>query len=303
MGYAWVPMERYREIIPDWESFWEALKRPLPAVIRTNTLRIDPAVLRRRLEAKGFDLKPLPWERGCFEVAGEIPIGSTLEHWMGYYYVQEATQLLPVLALDPQPGERVLDLCAAPGGKATQIGQYMRDEGFLVANDYSAKRIQALLANIYRLGIKCAVVTECPGERFPGEGEFDRVLVDAPCSAEGVARRFPHLRKGASLATIKRLSGLQKKLLVRGLELVRPGGILVYSTCTLAPEENEEVILHVLARGLAELIPWEPPVPHERGLASFGTEKYGPEMRKTVRIYPHHFDSEGGYIGVLRRTS
>lgn len=296
-------MERYREIIPDWEKFWESLKRPLPPVIRTNTLRIDSGALKRRLEVKGFDLTPLPWDETCFVVAGEIPVGSTLEHWLGYYYVQEATQLLPAKALDPQSEEKVLDLCAAPGGKATQIGQYMGDKGLLVANDSSPKRIQALLANIYRLGIKCAVVTECPGEQFPGEGEFDRVLVDAPCSAEGVARRFPHVRKGASLRTIQRLSGLQKKLLVRALGLVRPGGVVVYSTCTLAPEENEEVILHVLACGMAELLPWEPPVPHERGLTSFGAKEYGSEMRKTVRIYPHHFDSEGGYIGILRRIS
>lgn len=296
-------MERYREIIPDWESFWETLHRPLPAVIRTNTLRIEPYVLKRRLEAKGFDLKPLPWDETCFVVEGEMSIGNTLEHWLGYYYVQEATQLLPVKALAPRPGERVLDLCAAPGGKSTQIAQYMEDQGLLVANDSSAKRIQALLANIYRLGIKCVVVTECPGEKFPGERRFDRVLVDAPCSAEGVARKFPHLRQGAPLGTILRLSALQKKLLARALELVRPGGIVVYSTCTLAPEENEEVVKGVLERGLAELIPWEPPVPHSPGLIRFGPVEYGQKMRGAVRIYPHHFDSEGGFIAVLRRPA
>lgn len=294
-------MERYREIIPEWEAFWEAILRPLPTVIRTNTLRIEPEDLRRRLERKGFDVRPLPWDETCFEIRGEIQAGNTLEHWLGYYYIQEATQLLPVKALAPKPGERILDLCAAPGGKTTQIAQYMNDYGLLVANDYSAKRIQALLANVYRLGIKCVVVTECPGEKFPGEGEFDRVLVDAPCSGEGVARRFPHLRKGAPLGTVLRLSILQKKLLVRALELVRPGGIVVYSTCTLAPEENEGVVKHVLDRGLAELIPWEPPVPHAPGLVRFGEAEYGLEMQKTVRIYPHHFDSEGGFIAVLRR--
>jgi len=294
-------VERYREIIPEWEAFWEALLRPLPTVIRTNTLRIEPGDLRRRLARKGFDLRPLPWDETCFEVQGEISAGNTLEHWLGYYYIQEATQLLPVRALGPKPGERILDLCAAPGGKTTQIAQYMEDQGLVVANDSSAKRIQALLANIYRLGVRCVVVTECAGQDFPGEAEFDRVLVDAPCSAEGVARRFPHLRKGAPLGVIQRLAALQKKLLVRALELVRPGGFVVYSTCTLAPEENEGVIQYVLERGLAELMPWEPPVPHERGLTCFGEAKYDPKMRNAVRIYPHHFDSEGGFIAVLRR--
>lgn len=203
-------MERYREIMDDWEAFQEALERPLPTVIRTNTLRIEPAELRHRLTRKGFDLQPLPWDPTCFQVRGEIPIGNTLEHWLGYFYVQEATQLFPVKALDPQPGERLLDLCAAPGGKTTQVAQHMKDEGLVVANDASAKRIQALLANVYRLGVRCVVVTECPGEQFPGRALFDRVLVDAPCSAEGVARRYPHLRQGAALGTIQRLAALQK---------------------------------------------------------------------------------------------
>lgn len=294
-------MERYRAIVPDWEAFREVIHRPLPAVIRTNTLRIKPAVLRERLTRKGFDLSPLFWDETCFEVRGETSVGNTLEHWLGYFYIQEATQLLPAQALGPGPGERILDLCAAPGGKTTQIAQYMGDQGLVVANDSSPKRIQALLANVYRLGVRCVVVTECPGQEFPGEAQFDRVLVDAPCSAEGVARRFPHLRQAAPQPTIQRLANLQKRLLVRALGLVRPGGIVVYSTCTIAPEENEGVVRHVLERGLAELVPWEPPVPHARGLTSFGKEEYGEEMTRTVRIYPHHFDSEGGFIAVLRR--
>jgi len=296
-------MERYKDIIPDWDAFWRAIHAPLPTVIRTNTLRIAPEELRQRLEIKGFSLAPLPWEESCFQVTGDTPIGNTLEHWLGYYYVQEASQLLPVLALSPRPGERILDLCAAPGGKASQIAQYMGDEGLLVANEPSPKRLRALLANLYRLGVRCAVVTECPGERFPGEGGYDRVLVDAPCSGEGTARRHPHLRKGAPLGLIRRLAALQKRLLARALKLVRPGGIVVYSTCTLAPEENEGVVRYVLDRGLGELVPWTPPLPHARGLSRFAGEDYGKELAKTVRIYPHHFDSEGGFVAVLRRPA
>lgn len=294
-------MDRYRRIVPDWDAFCEALERPLPAVIRTNTLRTTPRELEGRLVAKGFRLKPLLWDESLFQVEGEVPIGNTLEHWLGLYYVQEATQTLPVLALAPRPGERVLDLCAAPGGKTTQIAQHMEDRGLIVANDPSPKRLRALLANLYRLGVRCAVVTECPGERFPGEGGYDRVLVDAPCSGEGTARRHPHLRKGAPLGLVRRMAGLQKRLLSRALELVRPGGVVVYSTCTLAPEENEGVVRHVLELGLGELVPWEPPVPHARGLTEFDGRKFGEEMVKAVRVYPHHFDSEGGFVAVLRR--
>ncbi|MFN3346685.1 MAG: RsmB/NOP family class I SAM-dependent RNA methyltransferase [Candidatus Bipolaricaulaceae bacterium] len=296
-------MERYREIVDDWSAFWDALHRPLPVVIRTNTLRIDPETLRQRLECKGFTLSPLTWDATCFQVTGPFSVGNTLEHWLGYFYVQEASQLFPANALAPKPGERILDLCAAPGGKTTQMAQYMEDQGVIVANDVSPKRIQALLSNVYRLGTRCVVVTECPGEQFPGEKIFDRVLVDAPCSAEGVARRYPHLRKGAPLGTIQRMAALQKKLLVRALELVRPGGRVVYSTCTLAPEENEGVISYVLERGLAELIPFEPPVPHARGLERFGPLRFGPELKKAVRFYPHHLDSEGGFVAVLQRPA
>ena len=296
-------MQRYRDIIPDWDAFWEAIHAPLPTVIRTNTLRITPEELRERLEKKGFRLSPLPWDETAFRVEGEIPIGNTLEHWLGLYYVQEATQAFPVRALAPQPGERVLDLCAAPGGKATQIAQLMEGRGTLVANDPSPKRLRALLANLYRLGVLCAVVTERRGENFPGEGCFDRVLVDAPCSAEGTARKNPHLRTGAPLGAIRRMASLQRRLLARALVLVRPGGVVVYSTCTLAPEENEGVVRHVLDQGLAELLPWEPPVPHARGLTSFAGEDYGQEMKRTVRFYPHHFDSEGGFVAILRRPN
>ena len=295
-------MERYKGIIPDWEGFWEAIRAPLPTVIRVNTLRISPSELRGRLEAQGFRLTPLPWDEGLFRVEGETPIGATLEHWLGYYYVQEATQTLPVLALDPRPGERVLDLCAAPGGKATQIAQRMGDRGLVVANDVSAKRLQALLANAYRLGTRSLVVTEARGESFPRPARlFDRVLVDASCSGEGTARRHPHLRRGASLGLIRRLAGLQRRLLARALELVKPGGTVVYSTCTLAPEENEGVVSWALDQGLAELVHWEPPAPHARGLTEFAGQQFRSELRGAVRIYPHHFDSEGGFIAVLRR--
>ena len=296
-------MDRYKEIIPAWERFWETLHRPLSPVIRTNTLRISPLELQKRLEAKGFRLEPLPWDETAFKVEGEIPIGNTVEHWLGYYYVQEATQAFPVRALAPRPGERVIDLCAAPGGKTTQIAQLMENKGLLVANDPAPKRLRALLANLYRLGVLCAVVTGLRGEEFPKGIHFDRVLVDAPCSAEGTARRHPRLRRGAPLGIIRRMAGLQKRLLSHALKLVRPGGIVVYSTCTIAPEENEAVVRSVLDQGLAELLPWEPPVPYAPGLTSFSGEEYGPELKKAVRFYPHHFDSEGGFVAVLRRTS
>ncbi|MGC9529399.1 MAG: NOL1/NOP2/sun family putative RNA methylase [Candidatus Bipolaricaulaceae bacterium] len=293
-------MRRYRKAIGEWEEFQAALARPLPTVIRTNTLRVTPEELRARLAAQGLGPTPLPWDPTAFRVtAGGA--GNTLEHWLGHYYVQEASQALPARALDPRPGETVLDMCAAPGGKATQVAQMMENRGTLVANDPVSKRLRALLANLYRLGVLCALVTQRRGEQFPGEGTFDRVLVDAPCSGEGTARKHPHLRAGAPPARIRQLAALQRRLLVRALRLVRPGGRVVYATCTLAPEENEEVVDYVLDRGLAELVPWSPAAPHASGLTEFAGRRYARDLGQAVRIYFHHLDSEGGFIAVLRR--
>ncbi len=292
-------LPRYRSVIPDWGRFFETCRRPLPTIIRTNTLRIAPEDLRERLLRQGISASHLPWERTLFEV--DRSVGATIEHWLGLLYVQEAVQVLPAIALDPRPGDAVLDLCAAPGGKSTQIAARMEGVGPLVANEPSGRRRQALLANVNRLGVLNATITAYRGEDFPLRARFDRVLVDAPCSAEGTLRKEPSLRAGASKGTIARLARLQKRLIVHAYDLLRPGGVLVYSTCTFAPEENESVVAHLLGVRDARPSPLSLPFEAAPGLTAWEGEIYPPGVRGCARVYPHQIDSGGGFVARFER--
>ncbi len=292
-------MPRYRGIIPDWERFRDACGRPLPSVVRTNTLRTTSKDVLERLAQQGISASKFPWEDTLLQV--DRSVGNTIEHWLGLLYIQEAVQVLPVTVLDPQPHHAVLDLCAAPGGKTTQIAARMEGAGPLIANEPSGRRQQALLANVNRLGILNATITAYRGESFPLRTRFDRILVDAPCSAEGTLRKESSVRSGASMGTISRLARLQKRLILRAYDLLRPGGILVYSTCTFAPEENEAVVAHLLKLRDARLCPISLPFEASPGLRAWGNENYPSDTHGCARIYPHHIDSGGGFVARLER--
>ncbi|UCF10846.1 MAG: NOL1/NOP2/sun family putative RNA methylase [Candidatus Bipolaricaulota bacterium] len=293
-------LRRYRDIIPEWSRFVAASTTAPPDVLRTNTLYVTGEELQTRLERRGVALRSLPWE-DLFSTS-ESGLGRSLEHWLGWFYLQEATQTLPVVALDPRPGEAVLDLCAAPGGKTSQIAARMENCGLLVANEPSGRRHPALLANLNRLGVLNCTVTAYRGESFPGRERFDRILVDAPCSAEGTLRKDPSMRTGATPKTIERLARLQRRLLIRAFDLLRPGGVLVYSTCTFAPEENEAAVAALLEARDAAVEPVVLPVRGAPGITTWDDSSYPDDVSRCVRIYPHHIDSGGGFVArVVRR--
>ena len=291
---------RYRSIIDDWAALLAFARSPLPHVVRANTLKIAPSNLQQRLVASGVGVASYDWTEELFEIT-ELP-GRRIEHWLGLYYAQEAVQTLPVLALDPQPDETILDLCAAPGGKATFIAARMQNRGTLVANEPNGRRQMSLLANINRLGVLNTMITAYQGENFPMGTKFDRVLVDAPCSAEGTLRKVSSLQNGASMGTIARLARLQKRLIVRAFDLLAPKGLLVYSTCTFAPEENEVVVAHLLQERAARILPIEIPVETSTGLTEWLDEPFPAEIGRCVRIYPHHLDSGGGFVALIARA-
>ena len=295
-------LTRYRGIIPDWDEFSAACTRPLPTTIRTNTLCISPHGLQTRLAQQGFILTPYPEIPELFRVTPN-GVAKTIEHWLGLFYIQEATQTLPVIALSPRPGETVLDMCAAPGGKTTQIAAAMDNRGLLVANEPNGRRQQALLANINRLRVINTVITAYHGESFPMRMLFDRVLIDAPCSAEGTLRKTPVMRAGATPATIRRLAGIQRRLIVRGYDILRPGGVLVYSTCTFAPEENEAIVAALLAMRAAHVDEIDVPLPHATGITHWQGTDFPAAVARCVRVYPHHFDSGGGFIARIRKPN
>lgn len=295
-------MERYREIIPDFDAFMATLEKPQPVTIRVNRLKATPEKVAEALKKRGFDIKPTALSEWILQVEGEGSVAKTLEHWLGWFYIQEASATTAVMALEPHPEECILDLCASPGGKTTQMAELMNNTGLIVANDTTPKRLRALLANLSRLGVVNTIVTQWDGRNYPDLGiVFDKALVDAPCSSEGKAREEPELRQGADINFVRSISGTQKGLLRRALELVKPGGIVVYATCTFAPEENEAVVAYALQKVPCELLPIDLPIPHSPGLTEWQGRVFGEEMKKCVRIYPHHIDSGGMFLAKLRK--
>jgi tRNA (cytosine49-C5)-methyltransferase len=281
----------------------EAAGRPEPTALRVRTGRVSPGRLVERLAARGFSLRPLEGMDSFFQVVdGPGPISATLEHWLGLFYVQQASTGVAAPALGPRPGERVLDLCSAPGGKTTHAAQLMEDRGCLVASEISESRIRGLLGNVYRLGHPNILVTAGDSRVLPEGALFDRVLVDAPCSGEGTLRRRGGRAPRQSRSFLGYVTGAQRGLLEKAIRLTRPGGTILYVTCTFAPEENEAVVHDILATQPVELLPLELPVPHAPGLTSFGDARYDARLEGAARIYPHHLDSGGLFLAKLRKV-
>jgi NOL1/NOP2/sun family putative RNA methylase len=293
-------LSRYKGIISDFKAFSLACAQPLPLVIRVNTLRTCPEEVYQRLTCKGFVLSQIEWADDLFLVHRGA-VSKTIEHWLGMFYIQEAIQTIPVRVLDPHPGEQILDMSAAPGGKCVQIASYMDNKGPLIANEPVGRRQSSLMANINRMGVLNATVTSYRGESFPMKVSFDRILLDAPCSAEGTIRKEPALRHGATEATILRLSRLQRRLILRSYDLLKPGGVLVYSTCTFAPEENEEVVSYLLSERDALVDEISLPFNAHIGIDAWNGRRFAPKVKRCVRIYPHDVDSGGGFIARIRR--
>lgn len=276
--------------------------RPEPTVFRVRSARIDEAELVARLERQGFRVRPLSSLPSFFVVEdGPRPLSHTLEHWSGLLYVQQASTGLAAPALGARPGERVLDLCSSPGGKATHLAEIIGPRGSLVACEIDERRMRGLLGNFYRLCVPNVLVVAGDGRTFPEGALFDRVLVDAPCSGEGTLRRRAGEVPNQSSAFRAFVTGSQRALLEKAVRLTRPGGTVLYVTCTFAPEENEAVVSRVLERAPVEMEPLELAVPHAPGLTAFEGKVYDPRLELAARIYPHHLDSGGLFLAKLRR--
>lgn len=269
----------------EYEAFLKSLERPRAVALRFNPLKGE----QPRLPFVGDGV---PWEPSGFYYDPDSRPGLHVYHEAGVYYLQEASAMAPVTLLDPQPGERVCDLCAAPGGKTTQIAGRMRGEGFLLCNEINPKRAKILSRNIERMAVSNALVTnEHPAnlaKKYPGF--FDRVLVDAPCSGEGMFRKEEAAVTDWSRETVEMCARRQGEILHSAARLVRPGGRLVYSTCTFAPEEDEEAV----ANFLAEHPEFEPEV--------LEAPWFVPVENGGHRLWPHKLLGEGHFAAVLRKT-
>ena len=297
------PLSRYDPIVGDPSAFRDACERPLPSVVRVNDIKATPERVRRAFEDAGIEYEPIGWHDGLFRLgSGESP-GNSWPFVHGWVYGQEEVSAVPALALDPAPGERVFDCCAAPGSKTTQLAARMDDRGTLVGNDNNLGRLSALRSNAERCGVSNIVVTRQDARNFslkPFDGEpFDRTLVDVPCSCEGTIRKNPDALDNWSMDHIEGIAGVQKGILERSLEITRPGGTVVYSTCTFAPEENEAVLQHALDAYDCQLVEYELSLDHVPGLTQWDGDSFDDSMRKAKRIYPHHNDTGGFFCAKL----
>ena len=268
----------------EYEDFLRSLERPRAVALRFNPLKGENPQLP-------FVGDPVPWEPEGFYYDPESRPGLHVYHEAGVYYLQEASAMSPVALLDPQPGERVCDLCAAPGGKTTQIAGRMMGVGFLLCNEWSPKRAKILSRNIERMAVANALVTNedtaVLAKRFAGQ--FDKVLIDAPCSGEGMFRKEEAAVTDWSVETVQMCARRQAEILHNGAQLVRPGGRLVYSTCTFAPEEDELAV----AAFLESHPDFEPEV--------IETPWFVPVENGGHRMWPHKLLGEGHFAAVLRR--
>ena len=296
--------DRYRDIIPDWPAFRSAVSTPERPTLRVRVGTTDREALAARLQDQGFRLLAIEGLADFFRVDdGPDSVAQTLEHWLGLFHVQQAVMAIPSLALSPRPGEAVLDLCAAPGGKTAHLAELMADRGPLVAVDPKEKRLRGLLGNLYRLGHPNVLVVAADGRTLPEGASFDRVLVDAPCSAEGNVRRQGGRSPNRTPGFVRHVTSLQETLLRRGIRLTRPGGLAVYSTCTFAPEENEAVLDRVIRSEPVRIEKIPLSLPHDPGLDEWDGSTFHPDVRKAWRVYPHHLDSGGLFVARLRRLS
>jgi 16S rRNA (cytosine1407-C5)-methyltransferase len=307
--------ERYIEMLGEEEfnKFVNIITTPQRKSIRINSLKVkNPEQIAQNIKKKGVFLEKINFVDNAYFVNHEkserVDLGNLFEHQLGLIYVQEATSMTPPLVLEiPEKINndfKVLDMAAAPGSKTTQLGEYMKNKGILIANEIDYSRLGALKTNLERVGLTNVIITNADGRNIRGNEIFDRILLDAPCSGTGVIRKSPKTLKTYNPKTIKSITKLQIKLLQRAFELLKKGGIMTYSTCSLEPEEDEFLIEKFLENNpnakleKVEIKGLENPLK----LKEFKGKKIKEEiLEKTLRIWPHIYDTNGFFLAKIKK--
>ncbi|RMG72501.1 MAG: RsmB/NOP family class I SAM-dependent RNA methyltransferase, partial [Nitrospirae bacterium] len=304
----------YRDLIPEFDAFIKALERPHPSHLRVNTLKTTDKQLKERLSRYGCLLKPLSLDNAYSFYNLSTP-GATLEYFLGHYHLQGLSSMLPPVVLEPREGELILDMCASPGSKTSQIAQLTANRAVIFANELNRKRLSILKFQLERLGVTSTIITSYQAQNFPTKMpdgsplRFDRVLLDAPCTGEGRYRRImrkDELKKMQehSEKASQRMAVYQKQMILRGFDLLKRGGVLVYSTCTYSPYENEAVVDFLLKnRPEAELEPFSiKGIRLVEGVNYWKGMAFSRELLNTGRLYPHYVDSWGFFIARIRKN-
>lgn len=303
--------ERMKKLLPnneDFKKFSEIIHTEPQNFIRCNTIKISPTDLVAKLTRKGWQIKQLfsNYPEIILIESQLLPgeLGNSLEHILGYYYIQEISSMMSVFALEPRQNELILDLFASPGSKTTQIAALMQNKGTIIANDLKIQRMKILSSNLERCGVMNTIVTRkdaiaLTANLLKSNFKFDKILVDAPCSGEGTLRSSPKTFLMWNPAVVKKLSRQQKKFIAFALKCLKKNGTLVYSTCTHAPEENEEVIDFALQNFPVRIETINLPLKCRPGIISWDEKTFNSEISKCCRIYPQDNNSEGFFIAKL----
>jgi NOL1/NOP2/sun family putative RNA methylase len=304
-------IERIKTLLGDeTERFFEICYTKTPDSIRCNTLKISPKELKKRLESYNLKIKqPYPEFPEIMIINGLKPgeLGNSKEHLMGYYYVQEISSMLPMLVLKPKPNDIILDLCASPGSKTTQAAAMMENKGTIIANEVSMGRVGILNSNLERCGVMNTIVTRKEGVAFcerllkKSNLRFDKILVDAPCSGEGTLRKSPKTFEMWNPNMIKKIARTQIKLAKAALGLLKVGGEMIYSTCTLAPEENELIINELLQKFDIEIEKIQLPLKFRCGICEWDGIKLDKNIKNCLRLYPQDNNTDGFFVAKIKK--
>ena len=304
-GYDEWMISRFQQFIGDGEEmvrFLEKMEdRPPVQYLRANTLKIETEKLWERLQCKGFELERTILPEVCMVRKKTLPVGATTEYLLGYYYIQDLSSCIAVHELNADYNHTTLDMAAAPGGKTTFIAQKMNNQGCLIALEPDRNRIPSLVFNMARCGIMNTCVYMMSGNQiYDLNLKFDRVLLDAPCSGEGVIAKDPSRKTGRNPQDIESCVVRQINLIECALRVLKPNGVLIYSTCSFAPEENEFVVNWLINR-FEDKIDLEPVrYGGSSGLTTFGKYAFHSSIKNTKRFYPHIDNTLGFYIAKLR---
>jgi NOL1/NOP2/sun family putative RNA methylase len=298
-GYDRWLVGRFMEYVPDVQSFLDKMEKAPAQYIRVNTLKTSREELESRLRSKGFELKRTAIPEALSVEKAPMAAGATSEYLLGHYYIQDLSSCMAVDALDVSEDQAALDVAAAPGGKTTFMAQKMKNTGLIIALEPNVRRARSMSFNLARCGVYNTCVLLMDGLQAEKlQMKFDRVLLDAPCSCEGVIAKDATRKTSHTPEDVDYCSGRQDRLIEVAARMVRPGGILVYSTCSFAPEENEMVVDRLLQK--SGNITVEPLEYGSSGLTRFGDITFSDQLKNARRLYPHMHDTTGFFIARLR---